>query len=72
MLSCPKDTERAVSGPVLPSQEGRREEIVMGEAISFDPHRKREKKKLDYLGMENWAESYRTQNKLKRKHELKK
>lgn len=65
MLPCPKDTETAVAGPVLPSQEGRRDEIIKGEVISHHPHGKREKKKLNCLGTGNWAESYRTQSKVK-------
>lgn len=65
MLSYPKDTETAVAGPVLPSQKGRRGETIKGEVISYHTHGKVGKKKLNCLGMGNWAGSYRTQSKPK-------
>lgn len=61
----------SLAGPVFPSQEGRREETIKGEVISHHPHGKKEKKILNCLGMGNWAESYRTQSKLKRKEKNK-
>lgn len=40
----------SLAGPVLPSQEGRREETIKGEVISHHPHGKREKKILNISG----------------------
>lgn len=59
MLPCPKATERAVVGPlvarepVLPSQEGRKEEIITGERTFTHSHSNWAKKRLSCLFMGN-------------------
>lgn len=58
----PKTQREQWLGLSSPARRG--EETIMGEVISSHPRGKREKKKLNYLGMRNWTEAYRTQSRL--------